>query len=453
MSYQNVNSEVHNYQTSDIPMALRSNSSPQCIAAKNRIVNLASQSSSQTSGGSVLFQLAPSNYAISRKSLSWRTRISLTGGDISQNMFFQGPLFGNDAMSIINRVTVYAGSSNSVLQQKNFVSHTHRLRVLHNANRSYMFSDAQLLMANNVRPSRVGGTYYWDVMISLPILDSEEQDFLLYLLNAPLMIQIDLNSVSNTFYSPTTPITEFTCSNNQLIFEAVEVGSDFIAAEKMAVKSNPYVYPVQNELAFALSDSILNGYNLGLSVSSLRAVFAGFTNSSALSQSVRLAYTRQTSDGSGGFYSDDGKTFTPNSQNGAGVNFGVFLDGRLITAAINDTPAMHFYHLKQALRNQQQDQNAQSLVSFDVYTTATNTAPATNASVDRTSLDSYVSTLYWNGADATNFNDEGTIMGGSSCSQISFLAQGYNSFGNQVIVAAVYDSLIVITGDGLEVKR
>lgn len=450
MSFQNLGNEVHNYQTTDIPMSLKSNNSAQAIPSKQRMVNLSALSSSQSGGGSVLFQIPPSSYAISRNSAFLKARITLTDG--SANTVFSGPTWSNSAYRVINRLTLYAGSSNSIIQQRNYYADEATMKLMHNSVRSWNYNDAQILIANNAKPSKVGNSYYFDVCLPLPMFNTE-QDFPLYLCSSSLILQIDLNNANAAFYSPGVAVSDFTLSNCQLVYESIELDHQFIDAERQAIKSSPFVYPMQSQLSFKLQDSQLNGYNLGLSCSSLRGVFVMMSNKSSDSQNSLLLYQRQTTDGSGGYYNAAGTNFVPNSMNGAGVQFSVFLDGRLVTPSIFDTPAIHYAGLKQALRNELVNEVYQSMLGNEYYTTATGTAPAANANVLRSSLDSYCSDSYVLGTDTTSFNDEGTIMGGSPVSQISFQFQGLNTFGNACTIIAIFDTLLAFTADGMEVKR
>ena len=58
--FTQVNQEVHNYMTQDVPNSLKSNSSAQAIKTRNRIFQVSSTSQSQSSGGLGLFQIPPS---------------------------------------------------------------------------------------------------------------------------------------------------------------------------------------------------------------------------------------------------------------------------------------------------------------------------------------------------------------------------------------------------------
>jgi hypothetical protein len=77
--FTGVVSEVHGYQTQEIPSSLKSNNSAQSIRANNRHFQLATSSSnSQSSGGVLLWQIPPTNGAISRETMYIRCRVTAT---------------------------------------------------------------------------------------------------------------------------------------------------------------------------------------------------------------------------------------------------------------------------------------------------------------------------------------------------------------------------------------
>lgn len=79
--FTGVVSESHSYQTQEIPSSLKSNNSAQSIRANNRHFQLATSSSStQASGGVLLWQIPPTSGAIGRETMFLRCRISTTGG-------------------------------------------------------------------------------------------------------------------------------------------------------------------------------------------------------------------------------------------------------------------------------------------------------------------------------------------------------------------------------------
>jgi len=124
--FTGLNQEVHNYMTQDVPNSLKSNSSAQAIRTRNRIYQVSSTSQKTSSGGLILFNIAPSNYSISRGTAALRCRITVTGTGFvtsgwgaTTSAGFQGagainsdfvPALGN-GYSWINRMTLYGANS------------------------------------------------------------------------------------------------------------------------------------------------------------------------------------------------------------------------------------------------------------------------------------------------------------------------------------------------------
>ena len=91
-------SESHNYMTQAIPHSLQSNNSQQSIRANNRHFQLStSSSSSQGSGGVLLWNIPPTQGAISRGTVYLRCRVSVpttaapTYESLATSLSFSGP--------------------------------------------------------------------------------------------------------------------------------------------------------------------------------------------------------------------------------------------------------------------------------------------------------------------------------------------------------------------------
>jgi hypothetical protein len=212
--FSSVNSETHSYQLTDIPDCLKSNSNPQSIKSRNRLFQLSSTSQSQNSGGVILFNIPPSNYSISRGTMSLRMRVSVattakpTYASAATALSFQGPGrksvaylnppviatgsqnasfipdFGN-AYSVIQRMTVY-GANSSIVDQKNFLNDEMNALLLHNSSDSYLANDASILLGMGQQWYGASATNsYIDVCVPVPlsIFQSSTQNFPCHLLN------------------------------------------------------------------------------------------------------------------------------------------------------------------------------------------------------------------------------------------------------------------------------
>jgi len=442
-------SEVHNYETQEIPHSLKSNNSAQAIRANNRHFQLATSSSStQSSGGVLLFQIPPTAGAISRQTMYLRCRVTATCAaaptyaDAATSVTFKGqgdlvqgvksddsltagtviPALSN-GYSWIQRLTLY-GTGSAVVDQMNFVNSTMDMLLAHNSNPSWLAGEAQALIGV-ARPWDANGTNaYIDLCLPLPLsaFNNSQHDFPLYLNRNPMTLQIDLASFARTITTgATSGATEYTVSNAFLCYEVLEVPHSLIEAERQAVQSgHPFIMPLQSWLNVQVQKSVLSSYTLGLNASSLRSVFVSLLNAGSYAAATQIQYTRQADDSSTAW--------------GSGVNAQIYLDGNVKNSSIFDNPSMQFMQLKQALHN-----NVQSSIVMPSYA----------------SFSDYLLRSYALGFDCTSFDDEGTIFGGSPVSNLNIQLTGYSANGTNIAyVMCLYDTLLAFQADGvMEVKR
>ena len=439
--FSGLNQEVHNYMTQEVPNSLKSCSSAQAIKTRNRIFQVSSTSQSQSSGGVILFNIPPSNYAITKGTMALRLRVTvtgtnLTGADAAHSVGFQGvgavnasfvPSYGN-GFAPINRLTLY-GANSAVIEQQNYCNDNMNLLLNHNSNSSWLAADGQILCGVgcpfNYYPA-TGLTSFIDLVLPLPlsVFNSATQDFPNYLLSAPLTLQIDLASVARAiFRGATATITDYTVSNTYLVYQAVELPASYVEAERMAVKSSPFIMPLTSTLAVQVPASIMTSYSLGLNASSVRAVFVLPSNGAGYSSATQLEYIRDTVDGAA------------TGWNGAGVNNIVFVDGNQINSAIFDNPVMCFQGLKNALHH-----NLQGSILYP------SPCPLAN----------YITQFYALGFDLTSYDDEASLFSGTPCTTLNIQLTGSGATQPTYLstIIVVYDVLLAFEADGtMQVKR
>jgi hypothetical protein len=434
--------------TQEIPDCLKSNNSAQAIRAPNRHFQLtAASSAQQSSGGVALFNIPPSAVAISRGTMYLRARVSanITASslgaagsaavyDATHALGFQGagvpgaatnylPTTGN-ASSVITRWTLY-GTGSAVLDQINYANDVYNLFLIHKSNPSYLATDGQVQLGITRKwDLATSSNAYIDVCIPVPLsaFNNNSADFPLYLCRNPLTLQCDIASVARAIYATAAVgVTDFTISNMYLCYEVIEVPHSLVEAERHAIQSHPFVMPLTNYLNVQTAASTLSSYTLGLNTSSLRAVFVLPTDAASYSSASAMSYARITSD---------------TRQNwGSGQNFQIFLDGNIKNSNINSDPVMQYTQLKQALNN-----NVQSNVLYPSLST----------------FDDYLVETFALGVDCLSFSEEGSLFGGSPCTNLNIQWTGVASGSNNNIctVICLYDSIMAISGDGLmEVKR
>jgi hypothetical protein len=442
-------SDIHNYQTQEIPGSLKSNNSPQCIRASNRHFQLApSSSNSQTSGGVLLWNIPPTQAAISRQTMYLRCRVSATVGaaatyaDAATSLAFKGPgpltapqkadgtagaafvpLLAN-GYSWIQRLTLY-GTGSSTIEQMNFVNNTMDLLLSHNSNVSFLQNEARSTMGIcRGWDSTGGGNNYIDLCLPLPLscFNNSDIDFPLFLCKNPLTLQCDISSLARAITAgATVAATEFTVSQAYLCYEVVDVPHALMEAERHAVEGgHPFIMNLTSWLNVQVNQSVLSSYTLGLNASSLRSAFVGVIGAASYALTSNIQYPRPFGDTTANW--------------GSGVNAQLYLDGNVKNSSIFDNPVQQLIQLKQALHN-----NIQSGVIMS----------SPGAFFD------YITSYGWVGFDCVSFSDEGTIFGGSPVSNVNFQLTGLNGNGTYLAyVLCLYDVLLAFSQGGvMEVKR
>lgn len=449
-------SVVHNYMQQEISDSLKSNASAQAIRANNRHHQLsASSSSSQTSGGVALWNIPPmQNGVISRGTMFLRARVrvkgnvgtftTVYGGTAAGALGFQGPgnLAGDsananlfpelgNAMSLIQRMTLYGGSGGAVIDQINFVNDLYNLHLAHVANPVYLASDGQITLGiqrrwqlNNADPANATEAYIdICVPICLSVFNNTDQHFPSHLLRSPLTLQVDLAAFARSIYrgSDLGAVTDYTIEKMFLCYEVLEVPTSLVEAERHAIQSSPFVMPVVSWLNTQVTQSVLSSYNLGLNCSSLRSVYVLPLASTGYAANAATNYNRA-------FTGDSGLIGW-----GTGSDAKVYLDGSVKNSSINSDPVMQFSMLKQALHNSIQ----------------TNVQHPGNANFDR-----YLNNYFALGVDCLSFDDDASLFGGSPCTNLNIQVQTFANGNNLATVLVCYDSILAISGDGLvEIKR
>lgn len=444
--FSSVNQEVHNYMTQDVPNSLKSNSSAQAIKTRNRIFQVSSTSQSQSSGGVVLFNIPPSNYSITKGTMALRCRITSTGTGFVAGAVTQPALQGCGAVpsaatgwvpqfcngyQVINRATLY-GANSAVIEQQNYLNDNMNLMLIHNSNASYLSGDASILAGVGL-PMTITATTsaFIDLVLPLPLsaFNSSTQDFPNYLLSAPLTLQLDMASVSRALYAGVgVTYSDYTISNTYLIYQACELPASYVEAERMAVRSSPFIMNLTSTLNVQVPASILTSYSLGLNASSVRAVFVLPSNGATPAVGTQLQYIRDTGDA---------------NFNGSGTNAIVFVDGNQINSAIFDTPSMVFQGLKNALHHNLQGSVIYSSPSMAGFYTASGSQPWTKQ-------------FYALGWDLTSFDDESSLFAGTPCTTLNLQLTGYGSANPTYLstIIVVYDVLLAFEADGtIQIKR
>ena len=232
-------------------------------------------------------------------------------------------------------------------------------------------------------------------------------------------------------------------SNTFLVYQAIELPSELIQAERMAVRSSPFVMTCTNTMSVQVPQNILTSYTLGLNASSIRGVMIMPSSVSSYSVGSQLYYVAGRSDCNYG---------TLTSGSGSGVSAQVYFDGNLLNSNIVDNVANTYMMLKQFMHHNLQGNILQSSPN----------GPALSATLANSGQGAslYVNQCFVLGFDSTSFAEESTIFGGVPATNVNVQLQGYGTTiggatsSNLCTISVVYDVLVAFGEDGtMSTKR
>lgn len=285
---------------SDVPPSFGSSSLPRPIPSHVQINSIASTSAQQSASGLVTFSIptgASSGY-IKSNSMYLKARISLNNA-ANLTGIVKFALKSQSASSIINRLTVSIGSQ-QVCQINNY-HYLAELLLTHTTSKNFYTDDSSILQYTGITAFAVGTTpanAYVDVVIPLicPLFNAD-RSFPAFLLNAPILVQFDLNSVANALYAAVpADFTNFTVSNAQLVYEVVQPDNDFVSMVKGGLmQGNMYQLNLNDFMTLTTASSASLNYQIGCNLSSVNAVvYAQVTNAPSVAADTRLFANTQT---------------------------------------------------------------------------------------------------------------------------------------------------------------
>jgi hypothetical protein len=290
---------IHQYglaaASSDIPPSWGSSSLPRPISSSNQLLNIASQSGSQSASGLISFQIptgASAGGYLKGNSVYLRGRCTVTGAG-GAVVKYNNPT--NSASSMIYRLTISIGGV--VISQINNYHILHDMLLCHSASQNYYANDSALLESTNSNAFAAAANPTNDFVIPLicPLFTSDKA-VPLFLLNAPIQVNLDLNTVANTLFGAANDAANFTISNPQLIYEVCHVDSDYVNQVKTVLASGN-AYQLNLHDFHCISTAALAGlnYQVGCNFSSLRGVlYTTTTNAPAVNAQTYFLDNTQT---------------------------------------------------------------------------------------------------------------------------------------------------------------
>ena len=381
----------------DLPPSFGSSTLPRPIPSSVQLQNLASQSGDQTSGGMIAFQVptgASASGYLKNNSVYLRCRVTLNG-TITADSSFQ--MSSKSASSIINKLTCTINGV--VVSQINNYHLLHEMLITHATTKGYYDTDNAILQQGNTDCFAANAQNpFVDVIIPLicPLFTADKA-VPLFLLNAPIQLNLDLNNTATAFKH--TGATGFTVSRAQLIYELINVDSNYIQDVKSALSAgNAYQMNLHDfYTANAANQATLN-YQMGGNWSSVRGALYVYTANPVNTAITALANDTQT-------------------------DFQFFIDGRQAHNFTIDNKAVQFAEMNRALGNM-----------FDPVITSNCTAA------------NYVTDKYAGGI-CTNRVSDVMAMTGSPAQNVQFVIRNTGTAG-AVYFYLLYDQVLTIDVNG-----
>lgn len=390
----------------DVPPSLSSSVLPRPINSQVQIVSLSSASGNQQASGLVSFQIptgASAGY-LKNNSLYLKARVKLNNAAVLTAVasFQQKSKSGS---SIINRLTVSIGGT-QVSQITNY-QYLHEMLLAHTTSFNYYTNDSSIMQYTGVDAFAIGAAInaYVDIVIPLicPLWNGSKS-LPLFLLNSPIKIDIDLNSVNLAFNSAAAnDFTNYTVENAQLVYEQLQVDADFTNEVKMAMmQGSLYQLNLNDFMTLTTSSTQSLNYQIGTNLSSVRGVL--FTQVLSTPSKATLS------------------ALTANTQ----TNARLYMDGRQINNFNLDNTAQQYAEMNRTLGN-----------LFD-----SNITTATNRS-------DYLANDYVGGISTNKVSDQ-FAMTGTKCQNINLqldsAGSSVNPFNTYIVV--LYDRILTIDAAG-----
>jgi|GEM_PF-1156768 len=390
---------------SDIPPSLSSSGLPRPIPSTVQINSIASTSASQNANGLVTFSVptgASSGY-IKNNSMYLKFNLALNNaGALAAAVKFA--LKSQSAHALINRLTVSIGSQ-QVCQINNYHYLAEAL-LTHTTSKNFYSDDSSIFQYTGLNAFANGAAAGSSIDVCIPVicpLFNSDKALPAFLLNAPILVQFDLNSVANAFNTTAggaASFTNYVVSNANLVYEVVHPDHDFVQTVKAGMmQGNLYQLNLHDFMTLTTASAASLNYQIGANLSSVNAVlYAQVKNNPAIDADTRLIGNTQT-------------------------NCRLFLDGRQVNNfSLNTTPQI-FLEMNRALSNM-----------FDSNITSNCTAA------------DYLSDNFLGGVSCRRVSDV-MAMSGTPAQNINLQIDSAGG-NNNVYIVVLYEQVLTIDGAG-----
>lgn len=384
----------------DLPPSFGSSTLPRPISTSVQLVNLAAQSADQNAGGLISFQIptgASSSGYLKNNSMYLRCKVTIPV-NLAHTAGFQ--LASQSASAIINRVTV--SINGVVISQINNYHLLHEMLLTHATTSGYYDRDSSILeYTGNAAPFIVANNPSVNCVLPLVIpLFNGDKAVPLFLLNAPIQVNIDLNPYQSAILATANDATTYSVSNAQLVYELIHVDANYIQEVKGALaQGNAYQLNLHDFYTMQTATGGTVNYNIGCNYSSVRGVLYTQTIPAVDGTATKMYDNTQT-------------------------DFKLYLDGRQVNNFAIDNKSVVFAEMNRALGNM-----------FD--STITSNCDATT----------FLTTKFTGGI-CTNRVSDVMAMTGSPAQNINFVLTSGGANNAVVYIVVLFDQILTIDAAG-----
>lgn len=374
----------------DISSSLLSTTQSKSIPLQTVVKTLATASGVAGPNGQQLFSIPCNSSSGYLKSGSAYIRLTLSVTQLNgaSTWSFKGPVSLHNGNAIINKMAVSCGS----VQLSNLVNYAqyHDLMLSHGISADYNAEQAQLTMQGVTKTNNTLNSVNTTVSLVLPVLSSvinSPQHLPLWLLSAGLNIEITYSSIISAFRTTGNPITSYSVSGAELIYEEIlpslEVKQAIIS--KMRESGSSWRQYLLSTYSLSTSSQQSLSYMIGVNLQSLRNVIVTETLNSDNVAANHL-------------------NFQSNGFSGASIS----LDGRIISPVFNSS-ASTFAELQRCFSNLYDHTRASNLVVQNVVPDA------------QVGITDYATSKWGFSASCASLNDYSIRFDGMPCSMINVL--------------------------------
>lgn len=439
-----------------LPQSLLPSKAPRPIASSVRGGMVVSTSGSQSASGRVSFQVAMNKPTVLLPN-QWYLMFDLAvTGTNDNHIFFNA---SRDASALIRKITITIGGV--VVETLDFYHNLVACVEAHTASQGFRNNDLRVLSramvteattANNLLQS-IGGALVAGGTISeakfiVPIMSgllNASSGLPAYLLNAPMVIDIELNTIAGALFATTnadppvagTAPSAYTVSNAQLYYQEVVLDDSFVQRVKADMIQGQKAFQIYHSTWLNTQQSASTASSLvyGLNYASLNAVF---WNTHGAESATALKAYKSGADGSAAFPYATSYTLAQNITNQCS-KFDVYLDGRRLLQHDCNSNQECYANLQRAL----------GILWDSQYASSTLTGNSNQNNEPYMGRNQYGGKAFWAGQSCRRFLDLDISFEGSSCQTCQIDIARTNTAGDLLNIYFNYDQVVSIDAMGM----